>query len=79
MTAFIWSGLDPFDGCEPGWGAVVAVESCVNPVRFDGGYIPSIAESERRSQVLLTDGMRSGIGTLVTEAQHIEGSTGLGH
>jgi hypothetical protein len=37
----------PNDGCEPGWGAGVAVESGVNPVGLDGGDIPSCAGHER--------------------------------
>jgi hypothetical protein len=37
---------------------VVIVVSRLNPVRFDGGDIPSIAGVERRSQFFLTDGVR---------------------
>jgi hypothetical protein len=44
-----------------------------------GGDIPSSAGVERRSQLLLSDGVRAGIGTIVTEAQHVEGSIVLGH
>src|SRR5207247_5510738 len=33
----------------------------------------------RRSQLFLTDGVRAGIGTIVTEAQHIQGSIVLDH
>ena len=74
-----WScPLDPFDRREPARCAVV-VESRLNPVRFDGGHIPSIAGVERRSQLSLTDGVWAGIGTIVTEAQHIQGSTVMGH
>src|ERR1700724_1175489 len=65
--------LDPFDCREPGRCAVVVV-SRLNPIRFDGGDIPSIAGVERRSQLVLTDGVRAGIGTIVAEAQHIHGS-----
>jgi hypothetical protein len=65
--------LDPFDCREPGWRPVVVV-SRLNPVRFDGGDIPSIAGVERRSQLFLTDGVRARIGTIVTEAQHIQSS-----
>ena len=72
------SGLDPFDCREPGRCAVVVV-SRLNPVRFDGGDIPSIAGVERRSQLFLTDGVRASIGTIVTEAHHIQGSIMLGH
>jgi hypothetical protein len=57
----------------------VVVISRLNPVRFDGGDIPSIAEVERRSQLILTDGVRASVGTIVTEAQHIQGSIVLGH
>jgi hypothetical protein len=46
----------------------------ISPVRFDGDHIPSIAGVERRSQLLLTDGVRASIGTIVTEAQHMQGS-----
>src|SRR6267142_2240925 len=70
--------LDPFDCREPGRSAVVVV-SRLNAVRFDGGDIPSIAGVERRSQLFLTDGVRASIGTIVTEAQHIQGSIVLGH
>jgi hypothetical protein len=45
----------------------------LNPVRFDGGDIPSIAGVERRSQRFLTDGVRAGIGAIVTEAQQHTG------
>ncbi len=65
------AALDPFDCREPGRCAVVLV-SRLNPVRFDGGDIPSIAGLERRSQFFLTDGVRASIGTIVTEAQHIQ-------
>ena len=34
---------------------------------------------ERRSQLGLTDGVRAGIGTVVAETQHIQGSVVLGH
>ncbi len=51
----------------------------LNPVRFDGGDIPSTAGVERRCQLFLTDGVRASIGTIVTEAQHIHGSIVLGH
>src|SRR5271170_1868895 len=50
--------LDPFDRREPGRCAVV-VESRVNPVRFDGGDIPSVTGVERRSQFFLTDWVRA--------------------
>jgi len=70
--------LDPFDCREPGRCAVIVV-SRLNPVRFDGDDIPSIAGVERRSQLFLTDGVRASIGTIVTEAQHIQGSIVLGH
>src|SRR5260370_24321 len=52
--------LDPFDGREPGRYAAGAVESRLNPVRFDGDDIPSSAGIERRSQLFLTDGVRAG-------------------
>jgi hypothetical protein len=70
--------LDSFDCREPGRCAVVVV-SRLNPVRFDGGDISSIAEVEHRSQLLLTDRVRPSIGTIVTEAQHIQSSIVLGH
>ena len=57
----------------------MVVVSRLNPVRFDGGDIPSIAGVERRSQLFLTDGVRASIGTIVAEAQHIQGSIVLGH
>ena len=71
--------LEPFDCRKPGRCAVVIVESRLNPVRFDGGDIPSIAGDERRSQLLLTDGVRASVGTIVTEAQHVQSSIVLGH
>ena len=55
------------------------VESRLNPVRLDGGDIPSIAGVERRSQRYLSDGVRASIVTIVTEAQHVKGSIVLGH
>src|ERR1700720_2338513 len=70
--------LDPFDCREPGRCAVVVV-SRLNPVRFDGSDIPSIAGVERRSQLCLTDGVRASIETIVTKAQHIQGSIVFGH
>lgn len=69
---------DPFDCREPSRCAVVVV-SRLNPVRFDGGDIPSIAGVERCSKLFLTDGVRASIGAIVTEAQHIQGSIVLGH
>jgi hypothetical protein len=71
-------GLDPLDGRQPGRCAVVVV-SRVNPVRFDGGDLPSRPGVERRAQLFLPDGVRARIGTIVTEAQHIQGSVVLGH
>src|SRR5882724_13028640 len=68
--------LDPFDCREPSWCAVVVV-SRQSPVRFDGGDIPPIAGVERRPQLFLTDGVRASIGTIITEAQHIQGSSVL--
>ena len=70
--------LDPLDFREPGRCAV-GVVSCLNSVRFDGGDIPSTAAVERCSQFFLTDGVRASIGTIVTEAQHVQGSIALGH
>jgi len=55
------------------------VESLLELLRFDGGNTPSIARAERRSQLFLTDGVRTSIGTIVTEAQHVQGSTVFGH
>ena len=69
---------DPFDCREPSRCAVVVV-SRLNPVRFDGGDIPSIAGVEHRSQFFLTDGVRASLGTIVAEAQHIQGALVLGH
>src|SRR5262245_34879551 len=70
--------LDPFDCREPGRCAVV-MESRVNTIRLDGSDVPSSAWIERRSQLFPTDGVRPDIGTLVTEAQHIQRSIVLGH
>ena len=70
--------LDPFNCREPRRCAVVVV-SRLNPARFDGSDIPSKAGVERRSQLFLTDGVRASIGTIVTKAQHIQGSIVLGH
>src|ERR1035437_1382415 len=70
--------LDPFDCREPGGCAVVLI-SRLNLVRFDGGDIPSSVGVERRFQLFLTDGVGASIGTIVTEAQHIQGSIVLGH
>jgi hypothetical protein len=69
-----WAGqfrsLDPFDCREPRRCAVV-VESRLNPVWFNGGDIPSITWIQRRSQLFLSDGVRTTLGTIVTETQHI--------
>lgn len=70
--------LDPLDGHEPRRCAV-AVESRVNPVRFEGKEVPSTAGAERRSQRFLTDGVRTSVRTIVTETQHIHGSVALGY
>ncbi len=71
--------LDPFDCREPGRCTVVIVESRPNAVRFDCGDIPTIAGAECRSQLIPKDGVRASIATIVTEAQHIQGSIVLGH
>src|SRR6266436_4882504 len=70
--------LDSFDCREPGRCAMVVV-SRLNQIRFDGDYIPSIAGFERRSQLFLTDRLPPGLGTIVTETQHIHSSIVLGH
>src|SRR5208282_1309851 len=49
------------------------------PVGLDGGDIPSSAGVEGRFQLFLTDGVRATIGTIVTKAQHVQGSVVLGH
>jgi hypothetical protein len=72
------AALDPLDCREPGRCAVVVI-SRLNPVRFDGGDIPSSTGVERCSQLFLTDGVRANIGTIITEAQHIQDSIVLGH
>ncbi len=56
-------GLHAFDDGEPARCAVVVV-SRLNPVRFDGGDIPSATGIERGSQLFLTDGVLAGTGTL---------------
>jgi hypothetical protein len=55
------------------------MKSRLNAVWYYGGNIPSIAGVERGSQLFLSDGVRARIGTIVTEAQHIDGSVVLGH
>jgi hypothetical protein len=55
------------------------VEIRLNPFRFDGGQIPPGARIECCSQFFLLDGMRTCIGTLVTEAQHIQGPIVFGY
>ena len=72
-------GPCPCDRSEPGRCADVAVISRLNPVRFDGGDTPSIAGAKRRSQFFLANRVWAGIGTFVTEAQHVQGSIVLGH
>ena len=57
----------------------MVVESRLQPVRFEGDDIPSGAGTERGPQILLTYGMRAYTGTIVAEAQHIQGSSVLGH
>jgi hypothetical protein len=51
----------------------------VKPVGFDGGDIPARAGVESRSQLYLTDWMRARIGTIVAEAQEVQGSIVFGH
>ena len=51
------------------------MESRLDAVRLDGGYVPTTRGRERRSQLLLTDGVRASIGNSVAEAQHIQDST----
>ena len=46
--------------------------SRLNAVGFDGGDTPSIAGVERRSELFPDDGVRASIGTIVTEAQHVQ-------
>src|SRR5829696_1999299 len=70
--------LDPFDGRQPGRGAVV-VKAGLDPVRLESGDVPPGAGVERRSQLLLTDRVRARVGTLVAEAQDMQGPVVLGH
>src|ERR1043165_6746468 len=59
----------------PGLYAIV-VEPRLKPVALDGDDVPP---TERRSQLVLADRVRTGLGTLVAEAEHEYGSAGLGH
>jgi hypothetical protein len=54
------------------------VISRLNPIRFDGGDIPSSAGVERRSQLFRADGVRACLRTIATEAQHVQGAIVLG-
>jgi hypothetical protein len=78
--SFVLAGrtLHPFDCREPRWRTIV-VKSRLNAIPFDGDNLPSIARAECRSQLFLTDGVRACVGTLVAEAQDIQGSIGFGH
>jgi len=60
--------LDTIDSHQPARCSVV-VDSRVEPFRFDGGDTPTVSGVERRSQLFLSDEVRAGIGTLITEAQ----------
>lgn len=51
----------------------------MNPVRFDRDDMPFAAGVKRRSQLVLSDGVRTRVGANVTEAQHIQGCVVLGH
>jgi hypothetical protein len=55
------------------------VKSGVNTVGSNGCDSPPIAIGERGSQLVLTDGMRAGVGPNIAEAQHIQRSVGLRH
>ena len=57
----------------------MVVVSRLNPVRFNGGDIPSIVGFERRSPFFLGHGVRTRSGTIVTEAQPIKGCIVLRH
>jgi hypothetical protein len=66
------SWLDPFDLRQPG-RCTLRVESCLDPIRTDGGNAPAAATFERCPQLLLTDGMRAtGIRSDVTETEHVQ-------
>src|ERR1700722_2490574 len=70
--------LDQFDGCEPG-GCAVFVERRMNAVWFESGDVPCVGGAECGSQFPLADGMRAGIGTVVTEAQYVQSSVVVGY
>jgi hypothetical protein len=75
----LFRSLVPFDCREPGWRAILVMESRPNSVRFDGSEIPSAAGVERRSQLFLTNRVRSDIGTFISEAQHVQGAIVFSH
>ncbi len=51
----------------------------LNSLLFDRDNCPSIVRGEGRSQILLTNGVRALIGTLVTKAQYVKSPFVLGH
>jgi hypothetical protein len=70
--------LESPDGRQPG-GRPLFVKARLHLRRRDLRDTPSIVGRERRSQFVLADRMRTAIGALVAEAQHIERSAMLGH
>jgi hypothetical protein len=67
------------DPRKPRGCAVLIVKSRADAIGCDVDDVPPITSGERRSQLVLTNGMRPRIGALVTKAQNVESSTGLHH
>ena len=48
------------------------VHSCLESIRTHGGEFPAAARFERGRQLLVTDGMRTGVRSDVTETKHVQ-------
>ncbi len=55
------------------------MESRQNPVRFDTDDSPSAVYMKSRSQIFLTNRVRSSIGTLIAETQYVQSCTSFRH
>src|SRR4051812_20817771 len=77
-VSLITPSRDTLDCREPGRCAVV-VKSRLNAIGHDRSDMPSDVAVERHSQIVATDRMRATVGTLVTEAQHVESSIVFRH
>ena len=72
-----------FDGCEPCGDTVLAVESGVDAVGFEGADCPAGGGVEGGAQLGFRDGVRAGVRTGfragIAEAKQVKGCTWFGH